>query len=147
MSDTTTQNDNPVQESSVLGSQVSDNQSTDWRSSLSDEIKNDATLANIQDIESAAKTLIHQQKMLGNRIPMPKTDEERSELYSKLGRPESSDKYEINIPDTHKSYFNDEQVTQFREVAHKMGLSNEQVKGLIDYQVKSVDNENQRKSN
>ena len=40
MSDTTTQNDNPVQESSVLGSQVSDNQSQDWRSSLSDEIKN-----------------------------------------------------------------------------------------------------------
>ena len=146
MSDTTTQNDNPIQENNtVLGSQVSDNQSTDWRSSLSDEIKNDATLANIQDIESAAKTLIHQQKMLGNRIPMPKTDEERSELYSKLGRPESSDKYEINIPDTHKSYFNDEQVTQFREVAHKMGLSNEQVKGLIDYQVKSVDYENQRR--
>jgi len=57
MSDTTTQNDNPVQESSVLGSQVSDNQSEDWRSSLSDEIKNDATLSNIKDIESAAKNI------------------------------------------------------------------------------------------
>ena len=146
MSDTTTQNDNPVQESNtVLGSQVSDNQSEDWRSSLSDEIKNDATLSNIKDIESAAKTLIHQQKMLGSRIPLPKTDEERSELYTKLGRPESGDKYEISIPDTHKPYFNDEQLTQFREVAHKMGLSNEQVKGLIDYQVKSVDYENQRR--
>ena len=106
MSDTTTQNDNPIQENNtVLGSQVSDNQSTDWRSSLSDEIKNDATLANIQDIESAAKTLIHQQKMLGSRIPMPKTDEERSELYSKLGRPESSDKYEINIADAIEGVF------------------------------------------
>ena len=146
MSDTTTQNDNPVQESTVLGSQVSDNQSEDWRSSLPDELKADATLSNIKDLESAAKTLIHQQKMLGSRIPLPKTDEERSELYSKLGRPESSDKYEINIPDTHKSYFNDEQVNEFRNVAHKMGLSNEQVKGLIDYQVKSVDYENQRKN-
>ena len=145
MSDTTTQNDNPVQESSVLGSQVSDNQSEDWRSSLSDEIKNDATLSNIKDIESAAKTLIHQQKMLGSRIPLPKTDEERSELFTKLGRPESGDKYEISIPDTHKPYFNDEQVNEFRNVAHKMGLSNEQVKGLIDYQVKSVDYENQRR--
>jgi hypothetical protein len=47
---------------------------------LSDEIKNDATLSNIKDVESAAKTLIHQQKMLGSRIPLPKTDEERSEL-------------------------------------------------------------------
>ena len=108
MSDTTTQNDNPVQESSVLGSQVSDNQSTDWRSSLSDEIKNDATLANIQDIESAAKTLIHQQKMLGSRIPMPKTDEERSELYNKLGRPEESSGYKLEIPQTHQGYFKED---------------------------------------
>ena len=35
---TTTTNDNPVQET-VLGSQGSDNQSTDWRSSLSEELK------------------------------------------------------------------------------------------------------------
>ena len=146
MSDTTTQNDNPVQESSVLGSQVSDNQSEDWRSSLSDEIKNDATLSNIKDVESAAKTLIHQQKMLGSRIPLPKTDEERSELYTKLGRPESGDKYEINIPDTHKAHFNDEQVKEFRNVAHKIGLNSQQVKDLIDYQVKSVDYETQRRN-
>ena len=49
MSDTTTQNDNPAQEpvaqETVLGSQVSDNQSTDWRSSLSDELKNDSTFS------------------------------------------------------------------------------------------------------
>jgi len=150
MSDTTTQNDNPAQEpvtqETVLGSQVSDNQSTDWRSSLSDEIKNDATLSNIKDLDSAAKTLIHQQKMLGSRIPLPKTDEERSELYTKLGRPETTDKYEINIPDTHKSYFNDDQVSEFRNVAHKMGLNNEQVKGLIDFQIKSADFENQRQN-
>ena len=91
MSDTTTQNDNPAQEpvaqETVLGSQVSDNQSTDWRSSLSDELKNDSTLANIKDVESAAKTLIHQQKMLGSRIPMPKTDEERVHNHCSRGRP------------------------------------------------------------
>ena len=34
---TTTTNDNPVQET-VLGSQVSDNQTPDWRSSLSEEL-------------------------------------------------------------------------------------------------------------
>ena len=51
MSDTTTQNDNPIQENNtVLGSQVSDNQSTDWRSSLSDEIKNDACGCNVTKI-------------------------------------------------------------------------------------------------
>ena len=139
MSDTTTQNDNPVQESSVLGSQVSDNQSTDWRSSLSDEIKNDATLANIQDIESAAKTLIHQQKMLGSRIPMPKTDEERSELYTKLGRPNDASGYKVEVPQSHESYFQEDNLNEFKNVAHNIGLNQSQVDALINYQLKTID--------
>jgi hypothetical protein len=141
MSDTTTQNDNPVQESTVLGSQVSDNQSEDWRSSLPDELKADATLSNIKDLESAAKTLIHQQKMLGSRIPLPKTDEERSELYTKLGRPENASGYKVEIPQSHQGYFKEDQVNEFRNVAHQIGLNNEQVNALINYQMKSIDND------
>ena len=139
MSDTTTQNDNPVQESSVLGSQVSDNQSTDWRSSLSDEIKNDATLSNIKDVESAAKTLIHQQKMLGSRIPMPKSDEERSELYSKLGRPNQASEYKVEVPQSHESYFQEDNLNEFKNVAHNIGLNQSQVDALINYQLKTID--------
>ena len=139
MSDTTTQNDNPVQESSVLGSQVSDNQSEDWRSSLSDEIKNDATLSNIKDLDSAAKTLIHQQKMLGSRIPMPKTDEERSELYNKLGRPEESSGYKLEIPQSHQGYFKEDNLNEFRNVAHNIGLNQSQVDALLNYQMKTID--------
>ena len=143
MSDTTTQNDNPAQESVVqetmLGSQVSDNQSEDWRSSLSDEIKNDATLSNIKDLDSAAKTLIHQQKMLGSRIPMPKTDEERSELYTKLGRPEEASGYKTEIPQSHQTYFKEDQINEFRNVAHQIGLNQEQVSALLNFQMKSID--------
>ena len=47
----------------------------DWREGLSEELRADPTLASIKDTESAAKTLIHQQKMMGNRIPIPKNDE------------------------------------------------------------------------
>ena len=143
----TTTNDNPIEEtvqpSTVLGS-GSDNQ--DWRSSLPDELKNDATLQNFKDVESLAKTVVHQQKVLGSRIPIPKTDEEKSELYTKLGRPESGEAYDFTIPDTHKSHFNEDQVKEFRNVAHQIGLNNEQTKALIDFQVKSVDHEIQRQS-
>ena len=96
---TTTVQDNPVQETSILGSGASDNQ--DWRSSLNDELKNNPTIQNIKDLESAANTLIHQQKMIGSRIPIPKTEEEKAELYTKLGRPETSEKYNFAIPETH----------------------------------------------
>ena len=75
---TTTVQENPVQETPILGSGASENQ--DWRSSLTDELKNNPTIQNIKDLESAANTLVHQQKMIGSRIPIPKTDEEKTEL-------------------------------------------------------------------
>jgi|TARA_R110000803_G_scaffold41297_1_gene88893 hypothetical protein len=125
-------------ESTVLGSTNDDG---DWKSSLPDELKNDATLQNFKDIESLAKTVVHQQKVLGSRIPIPKTDEEKSELYGKLGRPETPEKYEINIPETHKEYFQDENVKQFKNVAHKIGLNSEQVNAIMDYQMKAIDNQ------
>ena len=142
---TTTVQDNPVvEEKTILGSGASDNQ--DWRSSLNDELKNNPTIQNIKDLESAANTLVHQQKMIGSRIPIPKTEEERAELYTKLGRPETSEKYNFAIPETHSKFFNEEQVKQFKNVAHQIGLNNDQAKALIDYQVKSVDFENQRRN-
>ena len=142
---TTTVQDNPVvEEKTILGSGASDNQ--DWRSSLNDELKNNPTIQNIKDLESAANTLVHQQKMIGSRIPIPKTDEERAELYTKLGRPETSEKYNFAIPETHSKFFNEEQVKQFKNVAHQIGLNNDQAKALIDFQVKSVDFENQRRN-
>lgn len=111
----------------------------DWRDGLSEELRAEPTLANINDIESAAKTLVHQQKMMGNRIPLPKTDEEREELYTKLGRPESADKYEIEVPQGYEQYYPDQMVTSFKETGHKLGLSPDQMQGLIEWQKGSVD--------
>ena len=53
-----TTNDNPVQDT-VLGS-GSDNQ--DWKSSLPEELKNDATLQNFKNVEDLAKTVVHHKK-------------------------------------------------------------------------------------
>ena len=132
----TTEQDNLNTENKVLGSSESDNQ--DWRSGLPEELKNDSTLQNINDVESAAKTLIHQQKMMGNRIPIPKTDEEKAELYSKLGRPESADKYELNIPQEQQQFFPENSINEFKNVAHNLGLNNEQANALIEYQSKAI---------
>lgn len=142
--ETTTTEDNPVAETSapaetVLGSTESDNQ--DWKSTLSEDLKNDPTLSNFKDVESLAKTVVHQQKVLGNRIPIPKTDEEKLEVYNKLGRPETAEKYEVSIPTDYKQYMPEEQVNQFKNVAHKIGLNNEQVNALVEYQKNTIDHE------
>lgn len=132
-----TTNDNSVQEqvSTVLGS-GSDNQ--DWKAALPDELKNDATLQNFKDIESLAKTVVHQQKVLGSRIPLPKNDDEYNEIYTKLGRPEDPSKYEVNIPQDYQQFFKKENIDEFKNVAHKIGLNNKQVNALLDYQVNSI---------
>jgi len=122
-------------------SDSSDNQTTDWKDGLSDELKVDPTLANIKDVESAAKTLIHQQKMLGSRIPMPKTDEEKQELYTKLGRPESSEDYQIEIPIGYEEHYHTEMMSSFKEQGHKLGLSSEQMQGLVDWQKNMFDSQ------
>jgi hypothetical protein len=138
---TTESQDSPQTEQnsgSVLGSStVGDNQN--WKDTLPDELKNDPTLENYKDVESLAKTVVHQQKMMGNRIPMPKNDEEKAELYSKLGRPDEPDKYDLAIPDSHKQHFHDTALNNFKNVAHQIGLNNDQVNALIDYQVKELD--------
>jgi len=111
----------------------------DWREGLSEELRADPTLASIKDTESAAKTLIHQQKMMGNRIPIPKNDEEMNELYTKLGRPESAADYEVEIPSGYEQYYPEEMMSSFKETGHELGLSPKQMQGLIEWQKGSVD--------
>lgn len=140
---TTESTDSPQTEQnsgSVLGSEsVGDNQ--DWRNTLPEDLKNDPTLQNYKDVASLAKTVVHQQQMIGNRIPLPKTEEEKAELYGKLGRPDVPEKYEVNVGQDYEQYFNESALAEFKNVAHKIGLNNDQVSALIDFQKSQVDYE------
>lgn len=70
----------------------------------------------------------------GRTVTIPKDDAdetERNAFLAKLGRPESPDKYEFDLPED----ANKETVDWFRTAAHKHGLSSKQAKGfLADYQ-------------
>jgi hypothetical protein len=124
-------------DNAVLAPVESGNQ--DWREALPEDLRADPTLASINDTESAAKTLIHQQKMMGNRIPIPKTDEEMSELYTKLGRPETADGYEVDVPSGYEKYYPEEMMSSFKQTGHDLGLSPKQMQGLVEWQKGSVD--------
>lgn len=61
--------------------------STDWKSSLADDLKNDPALSSIKDINSLAKGYTSAQRMLGGRIPIPSddaSDEVKNEFFQKL---------------------------------------------------------------
>ena len=73
---------------------------TNWRDSLSDDIRGDASLENINDINSLAKGYVHAQRMVGaDKIALPgkyATEDDWQQVYTKLGRPESPENYELN---------------------------------------------------
>ncbi|BAQ86588.1 capsid assembly protein [uncultured Mediterranean phage uvMED] len=110
-------------------------ETTDWKASLSDEIRADKSLENINDIESLAKSYVHAQKLVGtDKIPVPNkhaTEEDWNAVYSKLGRPETADGYKFNLPEDQKVDENGLKV--FADHAHKLGLLPNQAEGMVKF--------------
>ena len=109
--------------------------SFDFREHLSDEFKNHKSLEQYKDLNGLAKSHIELEKTLGNRIKVPDenaTPDELNKFYTKLGRPETSDKYELTNPEKLPDGFaiDEAGVKEFKELAYKLGLSNKQANEL-----------------
>ena len=111
--------------------------SADWKAGLSEELQRDPSIAHIPDVETMAKSYVNAQRMVGaEKIAIPGkhgTDEEWSQVYDKLGRPEAPDGYELemnNVPDGMAA--NPELIGWFQQTAHKVGLSPQQAQMLAD---------------
>src|SRR5947209_19762841 len=79
-----------------------DNQPQDWRAGLDPAIAKDPSLASIKDVGALAKGYIEGQKFVGGSIRLPndkmkpeETEKAWNDIYGKLGRPESADKYDL----------------------------------------------------
>ena len=111
----------------------------DWRSALPEDIRDNPSFAKFNDVTSLASSYVNLQSHLGrDKIAKPVTDSDWDDVYEFLGRPESADKYEIELPkglpDEIASQFNDETLSSFKQEAHKLGLNAEQVKRLVAWQ-------------
>ena len=110
-------------------------QNTDWKASLSDEIRNEKSLENISDIESLAKGYVHAQRLVGaDKIPVPNkfaTEEDWNKVYEKLGRPKSADEYKFNLPED--KTVDEAALKTFAEQAHKLGLLPGQADGVVKF--------------
>jgi hypothetical protein len=122
--------------------------SGDWRSALPEEIRDDPSFAKFNDVSSLASSYVNLQSHLGrDKIAKPVTDSDWDDVYEFLGRPESADKYEIELPkglpDEIASQFNDETLSSFKQEAHKLGLNAEQVKRLVAWQAGNMSNQHE----
>lgn len=110
----------------------------DWRTTLPDDLKADPGIANYTSVEALARGVIETKALVGrDKVVLPKDDADEAgwnEVYTRLGRPEKPDGYEIKIPDGAPTAYAD----AFRPVAHKLGLSAKQVSGLVEFNNQAV---------
>lgn len=110
-----------------------------WKETLPEDLQNEPSLASIQDIASLAKSYVHAQKMVGaDKIVLPgenPTEDELNEFYTKLGRPETADKYELTRPQNIPENFplSEDLEKGFRESAHKVGLTSKQTNDIYNW--------------
>jgi len=120
-----------------------------FRKALPDDIRGekafDSFKTDAEGIGDLAKSYIHGQKLVGKKkeelIPGENaTDAERNDWYELLGRPQSPEGYGLTeevlneaFPATDMEY-----IGRFSGVAHQLGLSQDQVEGLLAWQSEEV---------
>lgn len=102
-----------------------------WQDGLPEDIKSSKSLSKFKDVENLARGYINAEQLLGrDKIPMPKTDSEFAELYTKLGCPTDVKEYSVSyddstFSDSHKAVMA-EDLKAFLPMAKKAGLNNKQ---------------------
>ena len=71
-----------------------------WYDSLPQDMREDQNITKFESVEVLAKSWQHAQKMIGaDKIPMPQTDDDWSNVYTRLGRPYEANLYNIEAPE------------------------------------------------
>jgi len=107
-----------------------------WKDSISEAYRNDPNIEKFTEIDALAKSYINATKMIGqDKVVIPtnnSTEEHWDEVYTKLGRPESADKYTLDAK-SEVVNFDDNAIKSFAEQSHKLGLNNKQAQGILEF--------------
>ena len=107
-----------------------------WKDSISEEYRKDPNIEKFTEADALAKSYINAVRMIGqDKIVIPtknSTQEVWDEAYSKLGRPESPDKYNLKI-ESDVVTMDENAIKSFAEQSHKLGLNNKQAEGILDF--------------
>ena len=107
-----------------------------WKEAISEEFRNDPNISKFTEIDALAKSYINATRMIGqDKVAVPNensTDDQWNEVYTKLGRPESADKYKLDI-NSEVAPIDEGAIKQFAENAHQLGLNNKQAQGILEY--------------
>ena len=118
-----------------------------WKSSISEEFRSDPNIEKFTEIDALAKSYINATRMIGqDKVAVPNknsTEDQWNEVYSKLGRPESADKYALNI-ESEAVIMDEGAIKSFAEQSHKLGLNNTQAQGILEFYKNNMESNMQR---
>ena len=137
-----------------------------FRSQLPEDLREDPSLESIKDIEGLAKSYVNAQRMLGSSIRLPSGEADENtlnEFYQKLenvpgvgrlpdpddaegiaqlmnryGRPEDADGYSLQFDDDVAPHIDQGLLTEYKQIAHKLGLPAKTAQALAQFQVEKV---------
>lgn len=136
------QNDTKNVDNSTIGDglQIKQKDTGDWRASLNEDFKNDPAAEKFKDVNGLFKSYKDLEKLVGReKLPVPPenaTKEDWELVYSRLGRPDNPEGYEIadEIKNKVPPELHDEQEEKaFKQKAYELGLNKEQYKNLMDW--------------
>ena len=111
---------------------------------LPEAYRADPMFKNFGSLEDMAKSYVSAAKMVGLdkaqllRIPSEDTPEAMAEVWNKLGRPETADKYEIKAFEQVKDYIDPDKVTAIKEIAHKHGVPAKALEALGEWYANDI---------
>lgn len=124
--------------------------SSDWRESLPEDLRSEASLQDINSIDDLAKSYVNSQKMIGNSLRIPSEDAseevlnefygklegvkgvarlDSNDIHSKLGWPEDKAAYAEGLPEGVE--IDQARFEKYAELAHESKMTKEQFQGLI----------------
>jgi len=109
----------------------------DWSASFSDDMRGMIQTKGWKSPADAINSYVNLERLLGadkagRGVVLPKDDapkEDWDQFYTKLGRPESPDKYNIKAPDGNTSEFGQAAAARF----HELGITAKQAEGLTEW--------------
>ena len=142
--ETTTTTDTPQQTEQTISSTTTEQPTVakSWKDTISEEFRNDPNISKFTEIDALAKSYINATRMIGqDKVAVPNensTDDQWNEVYGKLGRPESADKYKLEVK-SETAPLDETAIKQFAENAHQLGLNNKQAQGILEFYKNSME--------
>ena len=137
---TQTTTEAPIQETQI--EQPVPTVAKSWKEAISEDLRNDPNISKFTELEALAKSYINATRMIGqDKVAVPNnnsTDDQWNEVYNKLGRPESPDKYKLEVK-SDVVPLDDGAIKSFAENAHKLGLNNKQAQGILEFYKESME--------